>query len=263
MGTGWGADDVVAAHATTGFTDPGEEVALEQVAAHGRGRVLDIAMGAGRTTGLLLPSARSYVGVDLAPEMLEVARQRFPGADLRVLDARTLEGLPDASFDLVVLSNNGLDALDHVDRLTALRAMARVVAPEGRVVFSSLNIDGVSFDERPWTPGPLHGGRALRHLLLAVRHPAAWVRSVGAYRRTRRAAEDGPGWARRPLRALGFRFLVHFASLASTVTMARAAGLEPVAGFSERGAPVDVGAAGTTADYVHFVCRRAQVRDPG
>ena len=60
--------------------------------------------------------------------MLDLARRRFPGADLREGDAVGLAGLPDAAYDLVVFSYNGLDAVDHGDRATALAAMARVVA---------------------------------------------------------------------------------------------------------------------------------------
>ena len=121
------------------------------MAAWRRGRVLDIAVGAGRTTGLLSGQAATYVGVDIAEAMLDLARERFPGVDLRVGDARDLDGLAEVPFDLVVFSFNGIDSLDHHDRRRAMRAMRRVVAPSGRVVLSTFSIDGVSFDERPWS----------------------------------------------------------------------------------------------------------------
>lgn len=259
MGHGWGAADVVAAHVTDGFTDPGEEIALAQVAPQCLGRVLDVGVGAGRTTGLLRDGAAAYVGIDVEPAMVERARARFPGADLRVGDARTLAGLPDDGFDLVLFSHNGLDALDHDGREQALRAMARVTAPDGRVVFSSLSLGGVSFDEKPWSLRGLRSGRALMNAAMAARHPVDWVRSVVAYRRGRRLAEDGPGWARRPLRAYGFRFVVHFATVASVVAMTRDAGLEPVTAVSDRGDVVDLAAPTTQADYVHYVCRPGSI----
>jgi hypothetical protein len=79
---------------------------------------------------------------------------------------------------------------------------------------------------------------------------------VQNYRRTRAEAEDGHGWGRRPLRAHEFRFVVHFATLEETVAEARGAGLEVVAAYADDGTELDLAHARTTADYVHFVCRR-------
>jgi SAM-dependent methyltransferase len=255
----WGESDVVSEFATEGHTDQGEEAALAAVARWAAGDVLDIGIGGGRTTGLLAAGARSYVGVDISPAMLALARERFPDADLRAGDARELTGLPEAHFDLAVFSYNGLDALDHTDRGRALSAMAGVVRPDGRVLFSSLNIDGVSFDERPWRlPEGLGSARTRYHLRNAARHPGSMVRSIRNFRRTRHQAEDGSGWGTRPLRAHEFRFVVHFATLEQTVTEARAAGLDVVAAYADDGTSLDPHGARTTADYVHFVCRRSR-----
>src|SRR4051812_21529639 len=182
----WGAADVVSRSVTaTGFTDAGEEAALSSVAQWAHGDVLDLGVGGGRTTGLLEPGARSYVGVDLSSEMLEPARRRHPGVDLRQGDVSDLAGQPDAAYDLVVFSFNGLDALDHAARGPALEGMARVVRPGGRVLFSSLNLDGVSYDERPWrVAGGVLSARFRYHVGHAARHPSSVVRSLHNYRRT-------------------------------------------------------------------------------
>jgi len=254
----WGASDVVANFATDGYTDAGEAAALAAVGQQARGDVLDIGVGGGRTVGLLGPRARSYVGLDISAEMLDLARERFPDADLREGDAVDLAGIPDGAFDLVVFSYNGLDALDHTARGSALRSMARVTRPGGRVLFSSLNLDGVSFDEHPlhvaggpWSP------RFRFHLAQTVRHPGTMVRSVVNFRRTRNEAEDGPGWGMRPLRAHEFRFVVHFATLGETVSELHGAGLDVLAAYADDGTALDPGAAHTNADYVHFVCVRS------
>jgi SAM-dependent methyltransferase len=254
----WGDSDVVSQFSTDGYTDAGEAAALGAVDDWTHGAVLDIGVGGGRTAGLLQPGAGSYVGLDFSPEMVALAQRRFPGTDLRVGDARDLSGLPDRHFDLVCFSYNGLDALDHPDRGSALAEMARVVAPGGRVLFSSLNLDGVSYDERPWRlGGGLLTARARYHLGYAALHPGSVVRAVRNYRRTRLEAEDGRGWGRRPLRAHEFRFVVHFATMEETVAEAQAAGLEVVAAYADDGTELDPGAAHTSADYVHFVCRPA------
>ena len=253
----WGESDVVSEFVSTdGVSDAGEAAALAHVHDHAQGDVLDIGVGAGRTTGLVRPGAATYLGIDLSSEMVDVARSKFPGVDLRVGDARDLAGLPAAAFDLVMFSFNGLDALDRSDRALALSAMARAARPGGRVLFSSLNLDGVSFDERPWRlQGGLRSARGRFHVAHAIRQPSTMLRSLRNFRRTRDEVVDGDGWAMRPLRAHEFRFVVHFATLARTVADARAAGLEVVAAYADDGSPVDPAAGHVGADYVHFVCR--------
>ena len=253
----WGASDVVSRFATRGFSDPGEEHALASLGPWARGDVLDIGVGGGRTTELLGSGARSYTGIDISPAMLALARTRFPNRDLREGSVVDLTGFADEAFDLVVFSYNGLDALDHADRGAALASLARVCRPDGRVLFSSLNLDGVSFDERPWrVSGGLFSARVRYHVGDAVRHPGTMVRSVRNYRRTRLQSEDGEGWGRRPLRAHEFRFVVHFATFGETVAEAAAAGLEVVAAYAEDGSELAPSTGRTDADYVHFVCRR-------
>lgn len=255
--SGWGASDVVAHFATHGHSDAGEALAFAAVADWARGDVLDLGVGGGRTTGLLAPGARSYLGVDLSAEMVALAASRHPGTDLRTGDAADLAGLADAAYDLVVFSYNGLDALDHPGRGAALASMARVTRPDGRVLFSSLNLDGVSFDERPWrVAGGLCSRRVRYHVAHAARHPGTVVRSLRNYRRTRDEGEDGQGWGRRPMRAHEFRFVVHFATMEETVAEAAAAGLEVVAAFADDGRELAPTTARTGADYVHYVCRR-------
>ena len=256
-GAEWGAEEVVEQFATDGPTDEGEALALALVAPQARGAVLDLGFGGGRTTGMLRPRAREYVGIDVAAHMVELARERFPGADLREGAAQDLSGLPDAHFDLVVFSFNGLDSLDHEQRATALAEMTRVTAPEGRVLFSALNLEGPSFDERPWhIAGGVTSPRFRFHALDALRHPGRTAKAVHTYRETREESVDGEGWALRPLRALEFRFVVHFATLAEMVRGARAAGLEVLTAYAADGRELDPDAGHTDADYVHLVCRR-------
>jgi SAM-dependent methyltransferase len=260
----WGAPDVVPQFATDGYTDAGEAAALAAVRDHARGDVLDIGVGGGRTTGLLQPLARTYVGVDISPEMLALARERFPAADLREGDAVGLAGIPDRAFDLVVFSYNGLDAVNHADRATALASMVRVTRPGGKVLFSSLNLDGVSFDEHPLRlPGGPSSPRFRYHAGYALRHPGSIVRSVINYRQNRQAAADGDGWAMRPLRAHEFRFVVHFATMEETVAEARFAGLEVLAAYAEDGSALSPDTTHTRADYVHFVCTPARPSGAG
>ncbi len=101
--------------------------------------VLDVGVGAGRTTIYLAPLARRYEAIDYSPVMIESAKARFPGISFRVADMRDLSAYADASFDFVFGSNNVIDAVSHEDRLRALAEFRRVLRVGGTLVFSSHN----------------------------------------------------------------------------------------------------------------------------
>jgi len=50
----------------------------------------------------------------------------------------------------VIFSLNGLDYIDHVDRLRALKEIYRVLKPEGFFMFSTHNRDHKGFRKLPW-----------------------------------------------------------------------------------------------------------------
>lgn len=107
-------------------------------------RVLDVACGTGLVSRLAAEQVGptgSVTGVDVAPDMIDVAR-RLPlppggSVDWRVGDATSLD-LDDASYD-VALCQMGLMFME--DRLAAVSEMRRVLAPGGRLLVS--------------TPGPI------------------------------------------------------------------------------------------------------------
>lgn len=97
------------------------------------GRVLDVACGTG-TNLEYLPETVEYVGVDISPEMLARAADRFDeldrGASLREMDAQNLE-FEDDSFDTVISS---MSTCMFPDPTAALREMGRVCQPDGRIL---------------------------------------------------------------------------------------------------------------------------------
>ena len=85
-------------------------------------------------TGLdlpLLPSGVQVTAVDLSSKMIELARAKATPARLALMDAQRL-ALPDATFDCVVLH---LIVAIVPDPLACLREAARVLKPEGRIIF--------------------------------------------------------------------------------------------------------------------------------
>ncbi len=100
-------------------------------------RVLDLACAQGLAArALARGGAASVTGVDLAPEMIELARRHEAaqplGISYLVDDAQALSGLGDASFDLVTCQ---LGLMDIPDLAATLAAVARVLRPGGWFVF--------------------------------------------------------------------------------------------------------------------------------
>lgn len=120
--------------------DIAESIALlrHQPAFMGRA-VLDIGIGTGRTTKILASVCERYVGVDYSEPMVQYVKQTLPEIEVRVLDMRVLQPLADQSFDFVFAPNNVIDAVTHLDRLTVLSEVRRVLRPGGLFAFSSHN----------------------------------------------------------------------------------------------------------------------------
>src|SRR5690606_19961520 len=93
-------------------------------------RVLDAGCGAGHLLLLARLRGAHPSGVDASPALLDVARRRLPGVDLREGD---LESLPfaDAAFDAVTAVNSIFYA---ADLSSAMRELSRVARQGGRVV---------------------------------------------------------------------------------------------------------------------------------
>jgi len=96
------------------------------------GRVLDVACGTGPNFPYL-PDSVDLVGVDISPEMLDVAADRLAGLSvdgtLHRMDAQDLAFAED-SFDAVV---SALSTCTFPDPVAALREMERVCKPGGTV----------------------------------------------------------------------------------------------------------------------------------
>jgi SAM-dependent methyltransferase len=122
-------------------------------------RVLDVATGVGEpalTAAEVVGPAGRVVGVDLAPDMIAVARRRAGDAgnvEFRVGDLESLE-FGAGEFD-VVLSRWGL--MFAVDQVAAFRSLACVLVPGG-VLAAAV-----------WGPGPEVPMMALGYRVLAAR----------------------------------------------------------------------------------------------
>lgn len=105
----------------------------EWLAARVQGRILEVAIGTGRSLPHYPPDA-TLTGVELSPAMLELAKQRAAGmgreVELRIGDAERLP-FDEATFDTVVCA---LSLCTIPDPATAIAEMKRVLVPGGRLL---------------------------------------------------------------------------------------------------------------------------------
>lgn len=119
---------------------PAEEAILRRYGEEiSKRRILDLGVGGGRTTPHLLKLSSDYVGLDYSREMVERCRRRYPGVRFEFGDARDLSAFPEASFDVVLFSYNGIDAVGHEDRLKILTGVRRILKRQALFLFSSHN----------------------------------------------------------------------------------------------------------------------------
>lgn len=102
-------------------------------------KVLDIGIGGGRTTGYLIDYGHEVTGIDLSDKMVELAQKKYPGSDVRVMNATQLD-FPDNNFDIVLFSFNGIDCIyPEEKRFQALMEAHRVLKSGGLFILSSHN----------------------------------------------------------------------------------------------------------------------------
>ena len=239
----------------SGWLEPGEREAVLSVGDVARGApILDIGIGGGRTAPLMREISTDYVGIDYTPEMVELARGRFPDLTFQQMDARNL-AFDAGRFQLVTFSYNGIDSVDLAGRQAILREVHRVLRPGGHFVFSALNHDAAA-QARHWPDWSVFRGTGLDPRRL-VRAAAKLV--VGGVNRLRRAAmtRDDGEVAMGTISAHNFALVTVFTSPSAQVRQLRAAGFAVDAIFAPDGQrmPVD-GMGDATAPWYHFVARK-------
>jgi SAM-dependent methyltransferase len=97
--------------------------------------VLDMGCGEGRFCRMLRERGAAAVGLDPTPFLIETAHRRDPSGHYLRASGECLP-LRDASFDLVV---SYLTLVDIPDYRSAIREMARVTKPGGKLLIANLN----------------------------------------------------------------------------------------------------------------------------
>ena len=138
-------------------------------------RMLDLGVGAGRTTIFFAPSVREYLGIDSSANMINACRRKFfknRSWVFKVLDARDLQGFRNDEFGFVMFSFNGLDyILDHKDRQKTLSEIRRILKPNGHFYFTTHNLNCLRKD---CEFRMLSGSEIRRMLLMRVYNWKSW-----------------------------------------------------------------------------------------
>src|SRR5260370_22054804 len=121
--------------------------------ARGR-RVLDLGCGSGYGADVLSHEAREVLGIDIAGDAIDYARQHYQGANVRFERASCLEiPAPDGSFDLLV----AFEIIEHLTEWRAfLREVRRVLAPAGQFLVSTPNQLYYAEARAALGPNPFH-----------------------------------------------------------------------------------------------------------
>ena len=170
--------------AVEGFSDPGEEAAFKILRDEIRlGRTLDLGVGGGRTTRILLSETQDYVGVDYTPELLEICREKFPGVAFICADARNLSQCPSDSFTFVQFSYNGICSIDGAGRESVFGEALRVLRSGGVFLFSTFVLERRQTWSRPFSTRTL-GGPTFAKVGLSIAKFVVGA-SLGLWRRIR------------------------------------------------------------------------------
>jgi ubiquinone/menaquinone biosynthesis C-methylase UbiE len=102
--------------------------------------ILDLGIGAGRTIPELRGISKCYFGVDYAQGMVDACKSKYPDASICQCDARDMSCFEDNQFDFVFFSFNGIDTVNHQDRIRILSEIHRVLDSNGYFAFSSHNL---------------------------------------------------------------------------------------------------------------------------
>jgi ubiquinone/menaquinone biosynthesis C-methylase UbiE len=211
--------------------------------------VLDIGVGAGRTTLYLSRLTSDYVGIDYSQVMVDYCKRRFPALSIDLCDVRDLSRFPDARFSFALFSFNGLGAVDHEGRLKALAELARVLRPGGVFAFNAHN--------RRWSRAGAPPRLALsRNPVTQVHNVAEWVEQSWNHRKLRPFQEERPEYALINDSAKDYRLLHYYLTREQQKLQLEAAGFTLLEMYDAHGEPLGAADDDRKTSAIWYVARR-------
>ncbi len=106
--------------------------------------ILDIGVGAGRTTHFYAPVFKKYIGVDYSENMINSCRVKYANffnAEFIHADANGMPEFTIDKFDLIQFSLNGIDYLETIEeRINLLSKLFLLLKNKGVFIFSTHNV---------------------------------------------------------------------------------------------------------------------------
>ncbi len=241
-----------------GWTDPGERVATQRLAAEAKDQpILDLGVGAGRTVPLLREISQDYTAIDYTPELVAACLEKYPDARVFEGDARDLSRFADASFALVVFSFNGIDAVNPQGRMKVLLEAHRVLRPGGVFLFSAHNQRGPGHGERlklgfRLTRNPF---KLAWRVLCALKNAA---RTISNYRRYSNLNQHRDGYSIMNAAAHHHGIVIHYVTVEKQCEQLAAAGFaaDPEIYGEIDGRRIAPGDDTSRYTWFHFIARR-------
>jgi len=106
-------------------------------------KMLDIGVGAGRTSYTFAPIVKDYTGIDYSYKMIEKCKMIIGESDsvrFDFQDATDLSRYKDERFDFVLFSMNGICSVGHDDRVKILAEVHKVMDDDGLFFFSTQSL---------------------------------------------------------------------------------------------------------------------------
>jgi SAM-dependent methyltransferase len=244
----------------TGWTDPGESAALDSVAAEMHmSPILDIGVGAGRTTPILQQISDDYIGIDYVSEMVTACKRKYPSTTFLQMDARDLSHFADNQFSLVNFSFNGIDSVSFADRQRIMQEVHRVLKPNGVFIVSAHNRNGPGCGEQP-QPWPAFTRNPLKFGWRLLKHCVGLPLAIWNYRRFSPLNELHEDWAVANSAAHNFGIVIVYTTLAEQKRALASAGFRTELVFDNvKGQPVTEQTDVDGIWWFHYVARKVDL----
>ena len=135
------AYDAFAPHYDLWWPGTGDVPFYASLAREADGPIVELGVGTGRVAvGVARAAGRTVIGIDSSPAMLERARAREAGLDLRLGDMRTFE-LEEPAALIICPARSLLHLPTWDDKLAVLRRVRDSLRPGGRFAFNAFVFD--------------------------------------------------------------------------------------------------------------------------
>ncbi len=217
--------------------------------------VLDLGIGAGRSTLFFAPLAKSYTGSDISENMIEECKTKFSytkNINLLVEDATDLKNYRDNSIDFVLFSFNGIDNIfPESKRIQCLNEINRVLKSRGLYFFSTHNS---LFIEEYYK---FHFFRHPRRLYREYLRKRQIIKENGSLENIQEKIKKGPLFFFEGMRIGKEKFLQYFITPNQQMTQLKKIGFEFVCGYSLDGKKLGVSEIENCKDpWIYYLVRK-------